>query len=186
LRVRLFYAAKGCPVPKQIAASYSGSEYLSSCQNMRLTVRRNGGCAGTLRKIFFLREEAVTCSRAPNRFRYFLVLAALLAVSPLLGYQNPDALKDAQRWVSAKFLGKVILPPARGYLMVHNASGSIIRNEIQGHPLRIGPEAYLRGLHFSSVGDVEVHLPGPGKSFDSVVGVDSNDLGYYSNKGRAA
>jgi hypothetical protein len=29
-----------------------------------------------------------------------------------------------------------------------------------------------------------VHLPGPGASFAAVIGVDSNDVGYYSNAGR--
>lgn len=137
-------------------------------------------------KDFSSREKVMACSQASDRTRYSLVLAVLLVVSPLLAYQNLDAQNDAQRWVTAKFLGKVIPPPPKGYLTVHNASGSLIRNTIQGHPLLIGPKTYMRGLHFPSVGDVNVHLPGPGRSFDSVVGVDSNDLGYYSNKGRGS
>ena len=127
----------------------------------------------------------MNCSPVLGRTTYLFALAMLFAMS-LLGGQSPDAMKDSQRWVSAKFMGKVALPPVRGYLVTSNGLAPGLRNEIQGHPLRIGAKEYPRGLHFLSAGDVEVHLPRPGKSFDAIVGVDANDLGYYSNKGRGS
>ena len=60
------------------------------------------------------------------------------------------------------------------------------KNGVQGHHFRIVDQEYSRGLHFSSDGKVRVVLAGPAKSFEAVVGVDSNDLGYYSNVGRGA
>ena len=33
---------------------------------------------------------------------------------------------------------------------------------------------------------MEVHLPSAGKAFRAVVGVDSNDVGYYTNEGRGS
>jgi alpha-galactosidase len=121
-----------------------------------------------------------------SRITYWFAVVTLFAVPLLLGGQDPGAMNDARRWVSAKFLGKVESSPARGYLVMHERSAPVLRNEIQGHPLRIGTKEYSQGLHFSSVGDVDVHLPKPGKSFDAIVGVDSNDLGYYSNRGRGS
>lgn len=127
----------------------------------------------------------MNCWTVLGRITYLLALVALLTVS-LPGGESPAVMKDAQRWVTAKFLGRVALPPAQGYLVISNGLEPVLRNEIQGHPFRIGAKRYSNGLHFPSPGDIEVHLPRPGKSFEAIVGVDGNDLGYYSNKGRGS
>src|ERR1019366_9406367 len=60
------------------------------------------------------------------------------------------------------------------------------RNDIEGRRFRIVNQEYSRGLHFPSDGKVRVMLSGPARSFDAVVGVDSNDTDYYSRVGRGA
>ena len=95
-------------------------------------------------------------------------------------------MATAHRWVSAKFLGEVTPNPAQSYLLVYTRSGAVTKNEVEGHHFRIVNKDYLRGLHFSSDGDVRVVLAAPARSFEAVVGVDSNDIGYYSNVGRGA
>ena len=44
-----------------------------------------------------------------------------------------------------------------------------------GRPLTIGKTSYARGLYCHAVSQVLVRLPGPGKMFTAVVGVDTND-----------
>jgi hypothetical protein len=95
-------------------------------------------------------------------------------------------MATAQRWVAAKFLGEVAPNPAESYLLVYSRYGPVTKNGVQGHPFRILDQDYSRGLHFSSDGTVRVVLAGPAKSFEAMVGVDSNDIGYYSNVGRGA
>ena len=89
------------------------------------------------------------------------------------------------QWVAAKFAGE---PPAaikQGYLIVQKGHDSISKNEIKGASSALQIRQYQRGIN-ASAGIVTVHLPGPGKSFAAVVGVDSNDVGYYSNAGRGS
>jgi alpha-galactosidase len=107
-------------------------------------------------------------------------------LSAASGPVAPAELAEAARWTSAKFQGKADMRPAAGYLVVSLKSGAIERNHISDRPLRIVDKVYERGLHVPSVGKVAVHLPGPGKTFQSVVGVDSNDVGYYENAGRGS
>ena len=100
--------------------------------------------------------------------------------------QTPDELATAHRWMAAKFLGEAIPHPPQSCLLAYTRSGPMSKNEVQGHRFRIANQEYARGLHFSSVGLVRVVLAGPAKTFEAVVGVDSNDIGYYSNVGRGA
>jgi alpha-galactosidase len=95
-------------------------------------------------------------------------------------------MATAHRWVSAKFLGERIKNPPASYLLVYTQSGPVTKNEVQGHHFRIVDKEYSRGLHFPSDGTVRVVLAGPAKTFEAIVGVDSNDIGYYSNVGRGA
>ena len=106
-----------------------------------------------------------------------------------------EELSEASRWVGAKFLAAAEAREAQGYLMVYTKSGSVQKNEVTGglflggltrSTLRIAMKQYQRGLHCSSMGKVLVHLPSPGKGFEADVGMDSNDLDYYSNQGRGS
>jgi alpha-galactosidase len=110
---------------------------------------------------------------------FFTIVLSCLA-------QTPDEMATAHRWVAAKFLGETLPSPAESYLLVYTHSGQVTKNQVQGRHFRIAGKDYARGLHFSSDGKVRVVLSGPAKSFEAVVGVDSNDIGYYSNVGRGA
>jgi alpha-galactosidase len=91
---------------------------------------------------------------------------------------------EARRWASAKFEGKPQSAPDMGYLLPQLKSGSLEKNSRQNHPLRIGDKLFDRGIHCPSAGIVKVHLPSPGKRFSAAIGVDSNDITYYSSLGR--
>jgi hypothetical protein len=114
-----------------------------------------------------------------------LFAAAFLRIVPWCFAQSPEAMATAHRWMATKLLGEVAPRPAENYLLVYT-SGPVTKNEVEGHHFRILNQDYSRGLHFSSDGKVRVVLAAPARSFEAVVGVDSNDIGYYSNVGRGA
>ncbi len=99
---------------------------------------------------------------------------------------TPAMSSEAGRWVQAKFLGKADAAPMRPHLIVRNKTGRIEKNRIKGRTLNIAGKLYERGIVMPLPGEVEVHLPCPGRAFEAVVGVDGNDLGYYSNAGRGS
>lgn len=125
------------------------------------------------------------------------LLALLLLLFPVGGHAasvSAEELSEANRWVAAKFEGREVTELPRAYLMIYTRSGSIERDGVRGQvtsvyqpaPLRIADKVYGRGLHFPTEGKVIVHLPAPGRNFDALAGVDSNDLGYYSNRGQGS
>ena len=71
-------------------------------------------------------------------------------------------------------------------MLVYTRTGTIDRNRRRGRTFRIADKQYERGLAMPSPGEILVRLPGPGTAFEAAVGVDSNDLGYYSNAGRGS
>jgi len=112
---------------------------------------------------------------------FFMTGGILFAAS---GPVAPAEMAEAERWAAAKFQGQADTRPAAGYLLVKLESGSIGRNQIKDRRLRIVDKAFEHGMHMPTVGKVVVHLPAPGKTFEAVVGVDSNDIGYYNVVGR--
>jgi len=97
---------------------------------------------------------------------------------------TPAEHSEVQRWVAAKFEGQPQAAPDRGYLLPHLKSGLPEKNSRQGHMLRIVDKSFARGFNCPSVGTIEVHLPARATRFTAVVGVDSNDITYYSSLGR--
>jgi alpha-galactosidase len=116
----------------------------------------------------------------------FLLAAIFLAIIPRAAAESPEAMATAGRWVSAKFLGEVRPIPPESHLLVYLHSGAMSRNEVEGRHFLIVDKEYARGLHFPSDGKVRVVLAAPARSFEAVVGLDSNDVGYYSGAGRGA
>src|ERR1700727_1520905 len=96
----------------------------------------------------------------------------------------PDESAEAKRWVLAKFDGKPEPPADLGYLLPKLKSGALERNTRQHHQLEIAGRLFDRGIHCPSVGTIEVHLAAPARHFSAWVGVDSNDITYYSSLGR--
>lgn len=113
----------------------------------------------------------------------FLGLAACSAAA---GSTQEGAMAEARQWAASKFLGQEDRRPAMAHLMDHTKSGGIQKNRIRGRLLRIADRVYERGIVMPSPGEILVRLPGPGTVFEAIVGVDSNDLGYYSNAGRGS
>jgi alpha-galactosidase len=122
-----------------------------------------------------------------RRLRGLSSLCCLLIVSSLcfaISEPAPAEMAEAHRWASAKFEGKPQAAPDLGYLLPQLKAGSLEKNSRQGHGLKIGDKSFERGVHCPSVGTVKVHLPAPGKRFSAAIGVDSNDITYYSSLGR--
>ena len=97
---------------------------------------------------------------------------------------TPGAMEEARQFVRSKFLGEPDTRPARSHMMAYLKRGQIQKNRIGGRLLRIKEREFDRGIVMPSPGEVLVSLPGAGATFEAFVGVDSNDLGYYSNQGR--
>src|SRR4030095_6102710 len=112
----------------------------------------------------------------------FLLLISSLCVAATVPSVAEKA--EARRWASAKFEGNPQAAPDLGYLLPQLKSGTLEKNSRQNHGLKIGGKSFERGIHCPSIGTVKVHLPSPGKRFSAGIGVDSNDITYYSSLGR--
>ncbi|HWB95802.1 MAG TPA: NPCBM/NEW2 domain-containing protein, partial [Bryobacteraceae bacterium] len=118
------------------------------------------------------------------RFTLVFTGGAMLFGGLAARLQADEPGEAARRWVNAKFLAQPDTRPARGHLMLYTRTGSLYKNRIKGRRFRIAAQEFERGIGMPSTGEVLVRLPAPGASFQATVGVDSNDLGYYSNAGR--
>ena len=116
-------------------------------------------------------------------FRNAFFTAVTLLV---LGRAVAEPLDNARRWTSAKFSGVAEDNVAPAHLLVHLKSGVLERNRIKDRLFNIAGQSFERGVAMPSPGEIAVWLPSAAAHFSAVVGVDSNDLGYYSNGGRGA
>ena len=111
------------------------------------------------------------------RIRMALV-GALLVTSIARGADGPvptaDEMATLRQWVAARFEQPHEVPrPEPGLLVLAN-NDPVIRNARGSVPLKIADKQYTRGLYCHAVSKVVVRLPGPGKTFSAVVGIDSN------------
>ena len=81
----------------------------------------------------------------------------------------------ARRWVAAKFEGKQETPPREAGLIVLANNDVVQQNARGGKPMRIVDAQYTRGLYCHAYSNIIVRLPGPGKTFEAIAGVDTND-----------
>lgn len=93
---------------------------------------------------------------------------------------------NARLWTEAKFLGISGENPAAAHMLVQLKSGALARKRIKDRAFLIAGRKFERGIAMPSPGEITIRLPQPASRFDAVVGVDSNDLGYYSNGGRGS
>jgi alpha-galactosidase len=113
--------------------------------------------------------------------------ARLVAAALLLGsFASSEPIAATRRWVDAKLLGVADPNPASSHLLVRLKSGALRRNRIQDRRFLIAGSHFERGVAMPSPGEIVVRLTGPAERFRAVVGVDSNDIGYYSNGGRGS
>src|ERR1017187_7289543 len=104
-------------------------------------------------------------------------LLAVLACTPMCRAVSvsPEEMSEVSQWVAAKFAGVVDSEaPAVGLMVLAN-NDPVQLNARGGRPLKIADKQYSRGLYCHAVSKVVVRLPGPGKSFSTVAGVDSNE-----------
>jgi len=104
-----------------------------------------------------------------------MAMMAVVAQFSCEAVPTPGEMVEAARWVAAKFEG-VDAPPgpsARIDVLANNDPVQV--NARAGRPLRIVDRTYTRGLYCHAVSKLVVHLPGSGKTFEAVAGVDSNE-----------
>ena len=95
--------------------------------------------------------------------------------SSALTVPTSGELAAAHRWIIAKIETPSASPrPDTGLVVLANHD-AVLRNTRGGRPLAIGKTTYARGLYCHAVSKVLVRLPGPGKSFSAIVGVDTNE-----------
>lgn len=110
----------------------------------------------------------------------FAAVALLAILSPQFAKAvTPSAgeMAEARRWVAAKIEGKPNDPQpeqAAGLTVLANHDPLQLDNR-NGRPMQLGDKQYAKGLYCHAVSKVVVRLPGPGKTFSAVVGVDSNE-----------
>lgn len=102
----------------------------------------------------------------------WLVLAAAVACAGAAPTPEELALRD--KWVRQSFAPPAPAAPPAGLLVLAN-NDAVIRNSRGGRPITIVDKQYSRGLYCHAVSRIAVTLPGPGKTFSAIVGVDSND-----------
>lgn len=96
----------------------------------------------------------------------------------------PADTAAARQWVAAKLAGIQAEALPAPQMVVTPRPEVLARNRISGQTMRIAGREYARGVAQRATGEITVTLPGPGARFESVVGVDGNDVGYYANAGR--
>jgi alpha-galactosidase len=80
-----------------------------------------------------------------------------------------------QWWVRAAFGDDASPPPPRTGIEVVANYGIVQTNARGGQPLHLGQDAYARGLYCHAPSRLIVRLPAPGRTFEALVGVDSNE-----------
>ncbi|UCH36645.1 MAG: alpha-galactosidase [Armatimonadota bacterium] len=87
----------------------------------------------------------------------------------------PAEMAEARRWAAAKFEGVQEAPPREAGLIVLANNDPVQPNARAGRPMKIVDQQYTRGLYCHAYSNIVVRLPGPGKTFEAIIGVDSNE-----------
>jgi alpha-galactosidase len=105
-----------------------------------------------------------------------VVAASVLFATGVQGVTvSPEELAVRRDWVTARFEGRQPAPATAPGLVVLANHGPILKNARAGKPLRLGGQDFTRGLLCHAPSRVLVRLPGPGKTFTALVGIDSNE-----------
>lgn len=86
-----------------------------------------------------------------------------------------EEMNRLQQWISAKFEGKIVQSNQAPGLVVLANHDPVQFNARNGKPMKIGEIEYKKGLYCHAISRIHVRLPGPGKSFNAVAGVDNNE-----------
>jgi alpha-galactosidase len=105
-----------------------------------------------------------------------LALLSAVALGPAWAVvPSSEELASARRFAAAKFEDPEKSIPREAGLIVHVNNNAVKQNLRNNKPLKIADAEYTRGLHCHAQSKVEVRLPGPGKTFSAVVGLDNNE-----------
>ncbi len=110
------------------------------------------------------------------------IFFASLAVLPMALFQsawavtpNADEMSEARRCVSAIFKGVAVPVTLQPGLEVVSNFDRVQKHTRFGKPLNLAGTHYTRGLFCHASSKITVRLPAPGKSFQAMLGVDSNE-----------
>jgi len=87
----------------------------------------------------------------------------------------PGEVDTAHRWAVAKFEQSVEAPIVTPHIEVLQNHGPVQCNARGEKPMQIVDKSYTRGFYCHAPSKMTIVLPGPGKTFDAIAGVDSND-----------
>jgi alpha-galactosidase len=88
----------------------------------------------------------------------------------------PEEMAEARRWVAAKFEGVIETRKLATGLNVLASYGPICRNAHGQLPLKLGEKVYKRGFYCHAPSRIVVCLPGAGRTFRALVGINSNSM----------
>ncbi|HEX4167829.1 MAG TPA: alpha-galactosidase [Bryobacteraceae bacterium] len=130
-------------------------------------------------------------SMDPISMRVFRALPslALMLIGLSCFAKEPDQnaeIAAVHRWAEAKFGGRSESLPPEANILLQLKPNAFARKNIQGHPFLIAGRTFADGVAMRSKGEIQVQVPAGASRFRAVVGVDSNDVGYYSNAGRGS
>lgn len=101
--------------------------------------------------------------------------AAAATASSICPLVTDSEMALARAWATAKFEGAIVdAPPAAGLYVIANHD-PVQKNGRAGRPMNIAGVRYERGLYCHAVSRIMVRLPGAGREFIAVCGVDTND-----------
>ena len=110
-----------------------------------------------------------------NLWKATVIVLALIPQFAHGANVTPEEMATTRRWTAAKFQGIGPSQASQPGLVVIANNDAVQRNSRAGRPLNIAGKAYTRGLYCHAVSKVIVKLPGPGKTFSALVGVDTNE-----------
>jgi alpha-galactosidase len=88
---------------------------------------------------------------------------------------SPDEMAQAKCWTTSQFEGKAVSPSLQPGLEIVTNHDPVQKNARFGKPLNLAGTSYTHGLFCHATSKIVVHLPSPGRTFEAVVGVDSNE-----------
>ncbi|MDQ1256473.1 MAG: alpha-galactosidase [Candidatus Hydrogenedentes bacterium] len=105
-----------------------------------------------------------------------VILTALLAQMMCSAAPEPAELAEAGTWVRAKFEGVAEeIPQRTNSITVFANNDPVQPNGRHAQPMRIVDKTYDRGLYCHAVSKLLIRLARPGKTFEAVAGVDTNE-----------
>lgn len=105
-----------------------------------------------------------------------VAIVAVCAVVPAWGVTpTADELATSRQWAQVVFGGVRDFEPLGPGLEIIANHCPVLKNARFGKPLHLGDAEYTRGLFCHAQSKIVVHLPGPGKKFEAIVGLDNNE-----------